>query len=97
VVQGRNLQPGVYYISLALYSTGLPATGTLTATVSSAGRAETELELMPVSDMTLHAKPGIDVRQALADSKAALAEDGLLVKHSPVLKKRERMKSEVGQ
>jgi hypothetical protein len=96
VVQGTNLQPGVYYISLALYSANLPATGTITATLSTAGGSSTELELTPVTDLTLNPKPAADVRQELPDTKAALAADGLVVKQHAVLKKREPVRAQAG-
>jgi hypothetical protein len=97
VAQGANLQPGVYYISLALYSANVPATGTITATLSTAGGSSTELQLMPVTDMTLNPKPAADARQALPDTKAALADDGFVVKHHVMLKKREPVRAEARQ
>ena len=47
--------------------------------------------------MMLDQKPRREVRQALPDTKEAAADDGVVVKHTTLLKKREPVRSEVHQ
>ncbi|MBI3210779.1 MAG: PPC domain-containing protein [Candidatus Solibacter usitatus] len=93
LIGGANLRPGVYFISLALFTTGVDARGTITATLSTDSSSDplATSELLDPG-MPIAGKAGFEVRTALAD-KWVLGNkreplDEPLVKTIETLKKR---------
>ncbi|HUQ91264.1 MAG TPA: PPC domain-containing protein [Bryobacteraceae bacterium] len=93
VIAGANLRPGVYFIAMALFTTGKAAQGTLTAALSGDGTA-TEPILISNQDrgIPIASKRGIALATALPvksgeDKELLWTEEGP-VKHLTRLKKR---------
>lgn len=94
VISGSNLRPGVYFINLALFTTGTPAKGTLTATLSSGGSVSAPVLVSGVNDgMKIEPKKAWAVAEPLpvkaGESKETLWLEGELVKERNSLKKRQ--------
>jgi hypothetical protein len=89
LVEGDSLNPGVYYVALAQSTTGIEASGTLTATLTG-GVDSSNGE--PVLGAAVSPKPSAEQRFNLADTKAAPDQDAAPVKRSLAFKKRQPMK-----
>ena len=91
VISGPNLRAGIYFMSLALFTGGTTATGTITATLSSDGTVAEPTRISAVTSGTpIHRKPVVAKLTPLdlkGEEKTAFSPEESLVKQAG-LKKR---------
>jgi V8-like Glu-specific endopeptidase len=97
VLEGARLRPGVYYIALGQYSTGVASAGTLTATVTAPDGVPQEFQFAPADGISIHPKASEEVRFELPQEQAARRAAVPLVKHSNRPKKSMPVKVEVSR
>ncbi len=97
VLEGAKLRPGVYFVTLGQYGTGVASSGTVTATLDSAEPVTQEFQFASAAGIPIQSKESQEQRFALPDRPAAVTHAGALVKHSNRPKKHGLSKIEVSR